>query len=281
MFDVEDAAKYPLRGDGATRTLAIAGGIPALVNLVWSAIGLLGAILPPLLLLYVPLLPLQLAISVLWTGYFLRVARRTFAGEDAPPALGDWGELATDGFWGTVVVVAYQIPLVVLTVAGYGALFVVLAGSSGLAEGGAEGAAAGVGALGALAVVALLLFGLAYSLAISYVLPAALLAYADEGRVGAAFSVDRLKTVTLSEAYAIPWVIAATAYVGVVMLVTTLTFVLVGFLLVPLLPVFYFYLGSATFYALALAYAEETGRGAPVDPAVEADAAGDRGPEDV
>jgi hypothetical protein len=281
MFDVEDAAKYPLRGDDATRTLAVAAGIPALVNVVWSVIGLLGAFLPPLLLLYLPLLPVQLAISVLWTGYFVRVARRTFAGEDTPPALGDWRELAADGFWGTVVVVAYQVPLFVVTVAGYGALVVVLAGSSGLAEGGAEGAAAGVGVVGALAVVALSLFALAYSLAISYVLPAALLAYADEGRVGAAFSVDRLRTVTLSEAYAIPWVVAATAYVGVVMVVTTLTAVLVGFLLVPLLPVFYFYLGSATFYALALAYAEETGDAGPAAPAVESGATVDRGPEDV
>lgn len=281
MFDVEDAAKYPLRGDDATGTLVVAGGIPALVNLVWTVIGLVGAVLPPLLLLYLPLVPVQLAIGVLWTGYFVRVARRTFAGEDAPPALGDWRELAADGFWGMVVVLAYQVPLFVVTVAGYGAFFLVVLGSGGLAEGGAEGAAAGVGALGAVLVVALLLFGLVYSLAISYVLPAALLAYADEGRVGAAFSVDRLRTVTLSETYAIPWVIAATAYVGVVLLVTSLTAVLVGFLLVPLLPVFYFYLGSATFYALAGAYAEETGAGGPAEPAVQPDAAVDRGPEDV
>lgn len=280
MFDVEDAAKYPLRGDGAVRTLAVGGGVPALVNVVWTAILLAGVLFAPLLLLALPLVPIQIAIGVIWTGYFVRVGRRTLAGEDTPPAFGDWGALARDGFWGVVVVVAYHVPLVVVVGAGYGALFLVVLGSGGLAESGAGEAAAGVGMLGAVVVVALFLFGLVYSLAMSYLLPASLLAYADEGRVGAAFSPGRLRTVALSEAYAIPWVVAATAYAAVLLAVTSLTAVLVGFLLLPLVPVFNFYLGSATFYALARAYAERTGS-TTGEPAAERRAAPDRGPEDV
>ena len=273
--DIEDALKFPVRGDDALKIHAVAGGVPVLLNVVWTVVAIAGIVLPFLWLLYLPLVPLQLAVGILWLGYFLRVVRRTFAGATEPPALDDWGSLIRDGLWGTLVVLAYQVPALVLSMVGYGVVFVAMFGAGGLAEGGAEGGAAAVGVVGAL--LMLVVFGvvLLYSLAAGYLLPASLIAYADEGHLGAAFSVERLKTVTYSQEYAIPWIVVAGVYGAVAGVVSFLASLLIGYLLVPFLPLFYFYLGTAAFYMLAQAYATRTGMAVPeVGPSAEGTAEG-------
>lgn len=266
MVDVGAGLKYPLRGDSTLKLHAIGGGVPVLLNVVTFAGALAGVLLEAPLLLVLPfvvLFPFQLAIGILWTGYFVRIARDTFEGGTEPPAWGDWGELASEGFWGFLIVLAYQIPGIVLMVGGYALMFLFIFGASFGARQGSESAAATAGIVGVVLMLLVFLVAMVYSVAITYLLPISLVAYADEGRVGAAFSLDTLKTVGADGEYVKPWAASVGVYMAVATLVSFLTAILIGYLLVPFLPLLYFYIGTAAFYMFAQAYADTTGKTIP------------------
>lgn len=257
--DIEDALRYPVRGDDALAVHAVGGVAPVLVNLSMAVVAVAAIFVGPVGLLLLALLPLQLAVVVGWTGYFVRVARTTFAGATAPPPLGDWGSLARDGLWGSLVVLAYQVPLVALTIGGYALVFALLFGLDSAVDAGTEAGMAAGSVLGVLLMLILFVVVLGGSLLVAYLLPISLVAYAHEGSARATLSLETLRTVGLSSEYAVPWLVVAGIYGGTVGLMSLLTSLLVGYLLVPLLPLFYFYLGVAAFHLFAQAYVEERG----------------------
>lgn len=288
MVDVEAGLKYPLRGDGTLKLHAIGGGVPVLLNLLTVTVGIIGFFVHVVWFLLLPLVPALVAVGVLWTGYYVRVARDTFEGGTEPPAFEDWGGLARDGVWGSLVVLVYMVPGVVLTVGGYLLMFVFVFGASYGVDLGADSAAATAGVVGALVMVIVSLVVLVYSLVAVYLLPISLVAYADEASLGAAFSLDTLTTVGRSSDYVKPWAAAVGVYMLVYMTTSFLTAILVGYLLVPFLPLVYFYLGTAAFYMFARSYADITGMTTPaagtVDETVGAGSTGGVGtrpPEDV
>jgi hypothetical protein len=254
--DVDAALRYAFRGDGTLRRFAIGGGVPSLLNVAYLVPALAALVVPELALLYLPLVAVQLGVGVVLTGYVLRVAERTLDGESEPPAFRDWGELVGDGLRGFGVVLAYQVPLVVASAVAFGLMFLAFAGASSVGE----SAGAGLGVLGVLVMLVAMLVTMAYSLVMGYLLPISLVSYAASGELSAAFDVETVKPVALSEEYAIPWLIVAGVYMAVASVMSVLTSLLVGYLLVPLLPLVYFYVGVTAMFMFAQAFANVHGR---------------------
>lgn len=287
--DIEDALRYPLRGDGALTLHAVGGGLPVLLNVVWVGVIFAAVLVEELFLLLIALFPLHLLVGIFWLGYFLRVARTTLEGAAAPPGFGDVGALFADGLWGSLLTLGYWVPVVGVMVAGYAVMFAAMLGLGSAGAGGTESALAAAGAVSVVGMLLAVLVGFALSAVAAYLLPISLVAYADEGSVTAALSPARLKTVGLSESYVVPWLLVAGVYVAVYMVVSFLTVILVGYLLVPFLPLVYFFVGMAAFRLFGRAYAVEVAPAeAGANPAAAAGsttgspAAGrDRGPEDV
>jgi hypothetical protein len=275
--DIDGALRYPFRGEGTLRRFAIGGGVPSLLNVAYLVPAVAAVFVPELALLYLPLVAVQLGAGVVLTGYFVRVAERTLAGEGEPPAFREWGGLVGDGLRGFGVVLAYQVPLVVASAVAFGLMFLAFAGASSVGE----SAGAGLGFLGVLVMLLAVLVTMAYSLVMGYLLPISLVSYAASGELSAAFDVERVKPVALSEEYAIPWLLVAGVYMAVASVMSVLTSLLVGYLLVPLLPVVYFYVGATAMFMFAQAFANVHGKGVAdaVEPPAEGTTA--RGLEDL
>lgn len=84
---LRDGLSYPPRGDWIKRILV--GGL----------LGLLPVLVVPTFTVF---------------GYLVRVGERTVAGDDAPPAFGDWGDLLAKGVVATLIALAYSIVPVLL-----------------------------------------------------------------------------------------------------------------------------------------------------------------------
>lgn len=124
-------------------------------------------------------------------GYLMRVLRATMRGDEDPPAFDDWGDLAVDGLKAFVVTVVYSfVPGVVMAAA-------FAFGFAGFASGGDAAALAGGLVLLVGGLVAALL-----GLAAAYVVPAALLNYAEENRLGAGFAFGEIYATLTDRAYA-------------------------------------------------------------------------------
>lgn len=265
--DIEDGLGYPTRGENVLAVHGLGGALPVAVHVVLGIVAFVGLLFPPLYLLFVPLGLVLLAVGVFWVGYFLRVARTAFAGGDELPALGDWGGLARDGLVGTLVATGYQVPTVALTLLAYGLLFGWAFGMEALQADGAGSGMAAFGVVGMVLFFVLFVVAFLWAAAATYFTPISLLAYADEGRVGAAVSWPTLKRLATSGDYAVAWIATAGGAFAVWSVVSLLASFLVGYLLMPFLPLVFFYLGIAGFHMTGRAYAME------FDPAVP-DAAG-------
>jgi len=220
---LEDALRYPVNGEDRAATLVIGG-----LLLVFS-------------FLILPAFVLQ--------GYLLRVLRSTATGEDAAPSFTDWGELLVDGLKLLVVTLLYGVAISVP--------FAVGAAIVGI--GGLAGSDAGVAAFG---VVGLLVMAVALvvTIAVGYVLPAAMTNFALEGNVGAAFDVDAIRGAAFSSKYLVG-VLLGVVLGGVVNTVASpLALVLVG---IPLL----FYGQVVTYYCFGRGFAEGTGTYGPASTA--------------
>ncbi|MGM0715962.1 MAG: DUF4013 domain-containing protein [Halobacteriota archaeon] len=202
-MDFNEILTYPMQSDDWVKTTLI-GGI-----LIF-----LGVFLIPLFVVY---------------GYVVRTVRGSFAGETAPPAFGEWGELLVDGAKAWAISFVYL--LVPLVVAG-----VTIGGSiAAIATGSEAGAAAGAGGLFVGFVVSSLL-----ALVFGYFSIVAIVNFARAGNFGAAFDVDVIKTVAFNREYAIAWLVS----VGI--------FVVVGF--VGAIPVIGWLLAPfVSFYAAVIA----------------------------
>lgn len=254
--DYEDALGYPLRGDDALVRHLIGGGAPALLSVGYVFVTLISLLLPFFWVLNLLLYALGLVVSLFWTGYFVRVARRTYAGDPDPPAVDDWGDLLRDGGYGFLIGLVYSIPLILITIAGVVAFALLLGGGLSLGQ-DSSGLAAGLGVAGVLVGLAAFAIYCLYSLVMGYLMPVSLCAYADDGTLSAAFDTDRLKRVGLRSEYALTWVGYMVVSAVVQGFVWTLATVLIGYLLLPFLPFLYFFGAMAMYYVFAQVYADE------------------------
>lgn len=177
MPSIGDALTYPTEHDDWIKTVLIGGGL-----------SIFGFLLLPILPVY---------------GYLVRVIRHTLAGDPQPPTFGEWEELFIDGLQALVISVAYLIvPGIVGIVTFGGAVAAMATGSRG-------GAAAGLAGLGLgflLTFVLTIVFG--------YVAVAALVNFAREERIGAAFDVATLRGIVTDGDYAIAWGLSVVVFIG-------------------------------------------------------------------
>jgi len=155
----------------------------------------IGTILEILTFLVIP--------QVLLQGYYIRVMRRTVAGDEEPPELDGWRELLVEGAQATAILLAYKaIPIIAVMV-----YFV-----PGFLETVSEGNFVGI--LWAL-LSAVVLYGALFAL-FGYAAAAGLVAFAETGSMAAAFS-PRLAQVLFSLTYLVAYLkvlLVAAAVVG-------------------------------------------------------------------
>jgi len=170
---IEDAVKYPFRGENGLKRMLI-GGLLTLFGVI----------------LLLPLIPVM--------GYSIRVGAATAEGHDEPVEFEDWGGLFVDGLVGIFVGFVYGvIPIAIYMIL----LFTVV----GL--GGATGSEAGVGIGLAGAAIATVLF-IPIFILLSLTIPAAQINYRRSGSITAAFDVGTIKRVVLTSDYIIAILIA-------------------------------------------------------------------------
>jgi hypothetical protein len=251
--DVEAAVDYPLRGNGAVKRFLIGGGVPSLLSVAFVVLGFVTIFAPPAGILLVLLFPVSVAFGLALSGYYVRVARETYAGSDEPPSFSNWTGLVVDGGYCVLIGLGYSLPLVLAGVV-VAAVFAVLVGGAPMGGTEMESAAAALGLVSMLVFGLLALLAVVYSLVVSYLYPISVCIYADTRDVRTAFSKERLRAVATSEDYLVPWLLQAGAMVGIQTVVSMLTIILVGYLLYPFLPFATFYVTTAAFYLFAQAY---------------------------
>lgn len=243
-----------MRGDDAITRFLIGGGIPSLLALAFVVLIVLSFLLPLIGILNLLLYPVGFVIGLFLTGYYVRVVRSTYAGEEEPPAFGDWTELLTDGGYCVVIELVYSIPLIVAGVVATVIFAVVIGGGTAMGGSNTESMFAALGTASLLVFGVLLLLAMLYGLVASYLYPISMCIYADTEDLRACFSKERLTAVAMTGDYAIPWLIQAGILFGVQMFVGTLTIILIGYLLYPFLPFAVFFVSTAAFYMFAKAY---------------------------
>lgn len=267
--DYEDAFGYPLRGDGALKRFLVGGGVPSLLTLAFFALIVMSIFLAPVAVLILLLAPVWLAVTLVLAGYYVRVVRATYDGNEDPPAFGDWKELLVDGGYCVLIGLGYALPLVLLGIVVTVGFVALVGGGAAIGGDGMESAFAALGMLSLLLFALLSLLATAYSLAVSYLYPISVCIYADTGDVRASFSKERLLPVAKSSDYAMAWLVQTGVLFGIQMFVGMLTMILIGYLLYPFLPFATFFVTVAAFYMFAKAYQNEAGsarvRDAPGD----------------
>lgn len=263
-MSLADELDYPLRGNDALVTMLIGGGLALAV----VAIQLVGFALTLVFIGFL-ILPFAFVPQILVQGYLFRVLGTTLDGDAEPPIWEDWADMFVDGLKMVAVVIAYTIPLVVVSGVLFVAVFVVSSVGAG-AGGDAGGALAGVGLVVGLV---LGLLTLVLGLGVFYALPIGLCGMAQDDALGGAFDLGRLREVGTSREYAVAWAVGAAVFVvggGVAQLLVVL---LVGFPLrfaTQALGFRYFARGYADALGVdvAPAGAEATtaGAGTPADP---------------
>ncbi|WP_435348209.1 DUF4013 domain-containing protein [Haloarchaeobius sp. HRN-SO-5] len=203
---VVDSLSFPTKGDdGLVRSI------------IGGALILAGTVIPiiPQLLLY---------------GYSLQAMRAGATGDPRAPEFDDWGDLFKDGLKVFVVVFVFTlVPMVLLVgVAVFGGFALSFGTAAGGATGAESAAAAGSG-LGALVFLGLMGVAGIVSLAIFYVVPAALVGVATEDDIGAAFDFGSVKQIAFTGDYLVAFVVAGIVSTVGSMLALPLMFLLVGF----------------------------------------------------
>jgi hypothetical protein len=181
----EDALSYPRAHDDWLKTVLIGG-----------VLTLLSVFLIPTILVY---------------GYVVRAIRDSLDGVEEPPQFEDWGPLFVEGLQAFVVGLVYMlVPLVVTGITVGGSIIA-------LATGSQAGAVAGLaGLFGGLALSAVL------SLVFGYLAVAAVVNFAKEGSIGAAFDVETIRTVAFDSRYAVAWASALVVFLGAAVIVGVL-----------------------------------------------------------
>lgn len=214
----QDALNYPRESDSAVKTIVIGG-----------------------LLLFFSFLVVPTFFVI---GYVVRTLRGVLNGETEPPVFDDWGDLGMDGLKVFVIGFVYSLVPTAIAVA---ALF-----ASGVTVGlGGNGSGSGL-AVGFIVVVAALAVAIV-SLAMAYVLPAAVVAFVRTDSIAAAFSPGELRAMAFSRTYATGWLVAVAISLLSGVVIGVLNAVLIGALLAPFLT---FYANVAGTYAIGTAVNE-------------------------
>ncbi|WP_049984787.1 DUF4013 domain-containing protein [Halobellus rufus] len=165
----------------------------------WVRTVLIGGILSLLSVLVVP--------TFLVLGYLVRVVRGTMHDDDRPPVFDEWGDLFVDGLKAFVVAFVYGlVPAVIATVVVGGGIL-----SFAVGGGSESGSLMGLGMVG---IILGSLLALVLSLLAAYVIPAAIAAFAETDRIGAAFSFGELRPVLGSGTYATAWLSGVAILLG-------------------------------------------------------------------
>ncbi|WP_324758109.1 DUF4013 domain-containing protein [Haloarcula montana] len=213
-----EALTYPRESDDVLKTTVIGG-----VLLLFSFL----------------LVPLFVAV-----GYLLNVLRSVMDGDEEPPVFEDWGALAVDGLKASVIGFVYSlVPALIAVVAVLGGVM-----SLGLGNGGA-----GSGLVASLIALVAALAIAAVSLAIAYVLPAAIVAYVRTDSMSAAFSVPEIRRLAFSRTYATGWAVAFGISLLSGVVIGLLNAVVIGAVLAPFVT---FYANVAGAHAVASAVRE-------------------------
>jgi hypothetical protein len=178
MASLGDALEYPMEHDDWVKTLLIGG-----------VLSIFAFLLIPIIVVY---------------GYIVRVIRHSLDGDPRPPEFGDWGDLLVDGLKMLVILIVYMlIPAIVAAVTVGGSVAAMATGTRG-------GAAAGVAGL-----VVGFLVSFVLALAFGYVAVAAIVNFAREGSVGAAFDFDTLRPILFDSDYAVAWALSVAVFIAV------------------------------------------------------------------
>lgn len=241
-FDIERDVGFPLQDDERVEKL------------------LIGTLLTLFSGFLVPLLPLY--------GYLMNVARAGMTGTAELPAFDEWESLFVDGIKAFVILLVSQLPPLLLAILSFGGLFALGSESDSIV------------ALGVLVfVVGLLVAAVAWILS-SYLGVVAVLTFAHERELGAAFDVETIRDVALDTDFAISWLYGVGLAIGLNVLVGVVLFfvqlialvpiigwiIAIGslFLIGPLSAAVSFYAQVVTFRVWGRGYADSRGLGADV-----------------
>ena len=214
----QEAILYPRDGDSAVKTIAIGGALLFLSFLVVPVFFVL--------------------------GYIVRTLRAVLNGEAEPPVFDEWSDLGMDGL--RVFVIGFVYSLVPTAIA----LAAVFASGATLGLGGG-GSGSGL-AVGLIALVAALAVTVV-SLAMAYVLPAAIVAYVRTDSIAAAFAPGELRHLVFSRTYATGWLVAFGISLLAGVVIGALNAVVIGAVLAPFVT---FYANVAGTYAVGTAVRE-------------------------
>lgn len=232
----EDALHYPRRGDDALVTILVGGLLP-----------LLGVLLAVPIALFPPLAVFLLLPQVFLYGYLVAVVRERLDGVEEPPTWRNWGQLLVDGVKMFLVTLGYAIPAVAAWLLGLVLLAVLTVGRPDTAE---------PRVAVALVVLGLLAFTAVYALAAAYVVPAGVVNFVREERLGAAFSLGTLRAVTVDTDYTVGWGLAVVAVFLGGVAAGALSLTIIGVLLVPFV---LFYAQVSAVYLFTEGYVESLG----------------------
>lgn len=254
---VEDALNYLQRREGWEKLLVVGGGLLVVSGLFTIAsLRLFG----PLLESFVAVLiyPVALLIALPVGGYHIRVYRSTVNGSDTPPDFTDWRELYRDGAYALLISAAYlAVPVAAATmfflVFGLYNMSTIDSGQTGFMD-ILSGASLGLGA----ASVALLIVALVAWLVFSYLLTIALINYARQGELEAAFDFTEIHRISSSSEFLGGWLVGFVVF-GAAATVTDLVFGVIpyiGFVVLALfvMPFITFYVTVASNRLFAVAY---------------------------
>lgn len=214
----KNALNYPRQSDDVLKTVLIGG-----------------------VMLFLSFLFVPLFIAV---GYVVQVLRSVMDGTEEPPVFGDWSGMAVDGLKASVIGFVYAlVPTLVMTVAVFGGIL-----SLGLGNG-----SAGSGILASLIGLVAVLAVFVLSLAIAYVLPAAIVSWVRTDSLAAAFSPGEIRRLAFSRTYATGWAVAFGIGLLGAIVSGALSSVIVGGLLAPFVS---FYANVAGAHAIATAVRE-------------------------
>lgn len=216
---LEAALKYPFRGEDSTERLVIGGALPFL-GLAIYFVGLL------LTLAFVGflILPFSIVPQIFLWGYLVAVLGGLLAGRDELPAFDNWKRLGIDGLKAILVSIGYSLPMIVLLV-----IFVTVVAIADVSTGPATGTS--ITMLSELVAMGTVLVAVLYSLALYYVLPAAIVNFVREDDLAAAFHLRTVKEIVLTSDYLVAWLLAAVVVLVGSIVAFPLYFVLVGFVL--------------------------------------------------
>lgn len=174
-------------------------------------------------------------------GYVIRVLRRVSAGDTEAPTFGDWGKLTMDGLKAVVIAIVYGLVPAILAV-------VFIGGGTALAD--------NAPIIGGLVALFGSLLTLIAGIAVWYMVPAALVRFAENGTMGSGFDYESLGPILRDREYATGWLLALGILVVAGVIASVISVVpLLGWLAAVFLG---FYAQVTAAYIYARSYAEAT-----------------------